>query len=84
MDYIDILFYRHLTVDAATRRVSNAVMKRMLATVLFLTLAAPAWAQDNDPCAGFTGEAKALCTAMIQVCAGPQTTPLHPRSPATR
>ena len=64
-----------------TTRLISAATAVMAFTLL---IAGTAWAQDNDPCAGFTGEAKALCTAMLWVCAGPQTTPLHPRSPATR
>ncbi len=63
-----------------TRLISAATLVMAFA----LLIASTAWAQDNDPCAEFTGKAKALCTAMIQVCAGPQTTSLHPRKPATR
>ncbi len=38
----------HLIVDATTREVSNLGMKRILAALLLLTLAAPVWGQDFD------------------------------------
>ena len=38
----------HLIVDAAARKTFNTGMKRILAALLLLTLAAPAWGQDFE------------------------------------
>ncbi len=38
----------HRIVDASARQVFNVSMKRILAALLLLTLAAPAWGQDLE------------------------------------
>ena len=43
-----VLYCAAFGVDATTREVSNMGMKRILAALLLLTLAAPAWGQDYE------------------------------------
>ncbi len=45
--------YRHLPVDAIAHKASNNAMKRILAALLLVTLAAPAWAGWDEGVAAY-------------------------------
>ncbi len=63
---------RHLPVDATAYKASNKGMKRILAALLLLTFAAPAWGQDFGK--GFQAYARGdFATALAAALTGPMT-----------